>query len=612
MSGICGWSNNQLNLELAASTLDSMASELQINPEHAIKVAVAEYASLATVGLSTNNEIYSNEAFCVAIQGHVHWLDDELARASINQGLAQTIVNAYIRTNIDFLKKLSGNFALCLIDLSKRKTLIAIDKIGISSLFFSVAHNQLVFASDARAITKHPHTNTAINPQAIFDYLYFHMVPSPRCIFDNVEKLLPGEYVLFEDNNVKRGHYWQVDYSKIQDGTLSEQQNKFLEILEASVSRSANETKTGAFLSGGTDSSSIAGMYRKIKKQPIDTFSIGFEAEGFDETEYARIAAKHFDTTPHEYYLKPQDVVDAIPLIAKAYDEPFGNASAVPTFFCAQLAQLNGMNTLLAGDGGDEIFGGNERYAKQKVFELYHKVPRFLRNAIIEPLLVSSPLSDKLWPLAKAKSYVNQANIPLPDRLETYNFLKRIPLTDIFDDGFLSSISPDEPAALLREIYHSANSTSSLNKMLFLDLKFTLADSDLRKVNRMCELAKMEVRYPFLDEEFIDFTAQLPEHLKLKGFKLRYFFKHALRDFLPKEILTKQKHGFGLPFGVWMNTYQPLKELAHDSTLALSKRGIIKPSFINSIHQGHQEHPSYYGVFIWVLMMLEQWFQHNS
>jgi asparagine synthase (glutamine-hydrolysing) len=612
MSGICGWTNNQLSLESSSSILNKMASELLINPKHSTKWDISLDFGLAAVGLRQNSDIETdNDSVMVAIQGDVHWLDDELEEALIKLGPARTVQQAFIKNGIHFLSKLSGSFSLCIIDVVHRRSLIAIDKLGISSLFFTVANNQLVFGSNARAILKYPHMDGAINSQGVFDYLYFHMVPSPRCIFNNIEKLLPGEYLLFENNKTIRNFYWQATYNETQNINLKILEQEFLEILESSIRRAAHDTKTGAFLSGGTDSSTISGMLRKIKNEPIDTYSIGFDAEGFDETKFARIAARHFDTKPHEYYLKPQDVVDAIPLIVKAYDEPFGNASAVPAYYCAKHAHADGLNTLLAGDGGDEIFGGNERYVKQKVFELYHQIPDVLRRFLIEPAAFNFPLADKIWPISKAQNYISQAMIPLPDRLETYNLLNRMPLANIFENDFLADINVNEPADFLRQTYNRLDTDSTLNKMLSLDLKFTLADNDLRKVNRMCELGQMEVRYPFLDEQFIQFSSQLPVSLKIHGFKLRYFFKHALKGFLPTEILHKRKQGFGLPFGVWMNTYQPLSDLAIESNLALSRRGIIKPEFIYEIQRLHKQYPGYYGVMIWVFMMLEQWMQNT-
>ena len=285
----------------------------------------------------------------------------------------------------------------------------------------------------------------------------------------------------------------------------------------------------------------------------------------------------------------------------------------MPTYLCAKLAREDGIDIMIAGDGGDEIFAGNARYAKQGVFEHYQRIPAFLRTALIEPITLNLPGADSLMPLRKLKSYIEQARIPLPDRLESYNFLQREPLANIFTDDFLATIDTDEPLRICRDAYRHTHSNSVLNKMMHLDLKNTLADNDLRKVNRMCQLGGVEVRYPLLDDDLVEFSGRVPFNLKLKGQELRHFFKHALRDFLAPETLSKSKHGFGLPFGLWLREYQPLRDLAHTSLESLAKRDIVRPAYLNQLWLDHQQaHATYYGVMIWVLMMLEQWLDQNN
>ena len=612
MSGICGWIKHQSTQQADPFTLRKMISFLTINNSHQVLSEYHNLYALATVGSPECIGFHHVDGLYACVQGSIRWADAELTQLAVSQGPALALLEAYRRHGIKFLDKVSGPFALAIIDKVNRRSLIAIDKLGIGSLFFTVRSNQLIFSSNARSIHCHPDVVHEINPQALFDYLYFHMVPSPQCVFTGVEKLMPGQYLLFEDGKPRKQFYWQPAFKETTDSNMAMLEEEFRDILKRSIGRTYDEKKIGTFLSGGIDSSTVTGTLRSLSGESVDTYSIGFNAEGFDEMGYARIAAKHFDTRLHEYYLTPQDVVDAIPLIAKSYDEPFGNASAVPAYYCAKLAKADKMETLLAGDGGDELFGGNERYAKQYIFELYYQIPQTFRSFLLEPTILNFPMAELIKPIAKAKSYINQAKVPLPDRLETYNLLNRMPLEGIFDRDFLTLLNVNEPIEYSRETFFRANTTSTLNRMLFLDWKFTLADNDLRKVNRMCELAQMEVRYPLLDEELLEFSSRLPVSMKLRGSKLRYFFKQSLKDFLPEAVLTKSKHGFGLPFGLWMNTYDPLREIAYESLTSLSHRGIVKPEFIADLHRLHKEYPNYYGVMIWVLMMLEQWLQTTT
>jgi asparagine synthase (glutamine-hydrolysing) len=208
----------------------------------------------------------------------------------------------------------------------------------------------------------------------------------------------------------------------------------------------------------------------------------------------------------------------------------------------------------------------------------------------------------------KAKRYIEQAKAPMPDRLQDYNFLHRHDVADIFSNHFLAQIDTTEPLQLLRDCYQRPENASTLNRMLYMDWKTTLHDNDLVKVNRMCEMVGVDVCYPLLDQRIVDLSCRIPSDIKLKGQKLRWFYKQAMADFLPDQIINKSKHGFGLPFGIWLKDHQPLKELAYDAIHGLKKREFFKPEFLDHAIEMHQSiHAAYYGELIWVLMMLELW-----
>jgi asparagine synthase (glutamine-hydrolysing) len=219
-----------------------------------------------------------------------------------------------------------------------------------------------------------------------------------------------------------------------------------------------------------------------------------------------------------------------------------------------------------------------------------------------------------IFPLRKLTSYVDQANVRLPLRLESYNFLHRSALSEIFEPGFIDAVDPSLPDSALREVYERTTSDHFLNRMMHLDLKFTLADNDLRKVGTMTEAAGVEACYPLLDDRMVAFANRLPVDYKVRGARLRWFFKEALRDLLPEKIINKSKHGFGLPFGMWSTSHAPLAELVGDSLSDLGRRGWIKPAYLNEmLRKQREDHATYYGVMIWVTMMLERWLRtHDS
>jgi asparagine synthase (glutamine-hydrolysing) len=353
-------------------------------------------------------------------------------------------------------------------------------------------------------------------------------------------------------------------------------------------------------------------MLGRVSGRPPRTFSMGFGAEEFNELEYARIAARRFGALQHEYEVTPDDIVAAFRRVATAFDEPFGNSSAVPTYFCARLAAQHGVTHLLAGDGGDELFGGNERYARQRIFEAWGRIPAALRRSLIEPLVGRIDPANRITALRKLRSYVDQARIPLPERLESWNFIYRTDLDAMLDPEFRAAIDTRAPLEAMAEVYAQAPSTDLLQRLLFYDWHYTLADSDLRKVGEMCRLAGVEVSYPMLDPRVIDLSLGVPPGLMMRGMELRSFYKRALAGFLPDEILAKKKHGFGLPFGVWLKSHARLADLTFGLLGDLKSRRVIQPAFIDRLIAEQREgHPGFYGYAIWDLAMLEAWFQEH-
>jgi asparagine synthase (glutamine-hydrolysing) len=406
--------------------------------------------------------------------------------------------------------------------------------------------------------------------------------------------------------------YWRPHFVEDATDPVGALKGELRGVLESAVRDLAEGADCGAFLSGGTDSSTLSGLLGDVTGEAARTFSIGFAAEGYDEMHYARIAAAHFSTDQHEYYVTPEDVVAAVPEIAAAYDQPFGNASAIPTYYCAKLARTHGVTRMLGGDGGDELFGGNARYARQWQFAYYEWIPMALRRHVIEPVTAHASFADRLGLWRKARSYVAQASLPMPDRYESYNLLYRLGPENVFTQAFLDEVDVDAPRRRLREAYEEVDAKSLINRMLGLDFRFTLADNDLPKVTRMCELAGIDVVFPMLHDDVIDFSLRLAPGLKLRGTRLRHFFKEALADYLPAEIIAKQKHGFGLPVGAWLQSNAQLRALASDNLMALRARGIVRPEFIDRLLADHlAAHAGYYGTMVWVLMMLELWFQHQ-
>jgi asparagine synthase (glutamine-hydrolysing) len=545
-----------------------------------------------------------------ALDGQPRWLDADLRQLASQQGHAHALLQAYERHGEGLMGQLGGHYALALIDRSAKRVLLACDRFGTKPIAYGRAQDgTIVFGSRADFVARYPGIDASIDPQALFDYAYFHVIPSPNSVYRGVCKLEPATRVVLGAQTTTVSRHWQPSYGS-EVRSEAELAERLRPTLAQAIERCTPNETTGAFLSGGLDSSTVAGML--AQRQKAKTFSIGFGEPGFDETHYARTSARHFATEPHEYYVQPDDVADAVPLIAQAYDEPFGNSSAVPTLFCARLARQHGVRQLLAGDGGDEIFGGNERYAKQKIFERYLRAPAWLRHGVIEPLS-GGPLGAIPGLPAKLRSYVQQANVLMPLRLYSYGFVQHQGAASIFAPAFLALIDQERPARMLRECYDAAPTDNLIERMLFLDWKLTLADNDLRKVNCMCALEGVEVAYPMLDDDLHDLALQVPADLKVHGNALRYFYKRALRGFLPDEVLDKPKHGFGLPFGQWLKKSARLQGLVNTSLESFRERGLVQRDFADKLMAAHREgNASFYGGFLWVLVLLEQWLSKHA
>jgi asparagine synthase (glutamine-hydrolysing) len=597
---LCGWVNLQERDETPATILQTMFSaEGADAPANPLRLGEAGWSA---TGSAASTMAHDTETGIVAIVlGRPIWSNPASATRASAQGHAATAARRYAELGEGLFDELQGNFSLAICDLRQGKALLAIDRCGVERMCFARVGPLLVFSTSARAVAAHPAVKASLDHQSLYEYLYCHMVPSPGTAFSGVEKLLPAQRLLATAQRTTRHFYWAMRFAPDRQNRPEAQRETFRQLLRQAVERQVDGLPVGAFLSGGTDSSTVTGLLGEVSGAPARTFSIGFDAEGFDELDYARVTARHFGADAAEFYVTPEHVAEALPLIASAYDEPFGNASAVPTYFCARIARECGIHAMLAGDGGDEFFGGNVRYAKQGVFERYQSLTPGLRQ-VLEPLVMNFPFGSAIMPVRKARSYIRQASVPLPDRLESYNFLHRDPLAEIFEPEFLAAVDTDRPLAMMREAYFRTESAEPVDRMMHLDHKITLADNDLRKVSRMCEAAGVEVRFPFLDTDLIDFSGTLSVAQKVSGNRLRVFFKEALSDFLPGETITKSKHGFGLPFGLWLAQDGPLRSPATAALDSLGKRGIVRADYLRKLWQEHSSgHASYFGVMIWVL-----------
>jgi asparagine synthase (glutamine-hydrolysing) len=526
------------------------------------------------------------------------------------QSRAAAWLRLYSEHGVKAARHVRGHYCIVCIDSVRRQAVLVSDRFATWPVCYAARGPQLFVADRADQVPQP--WERQIAPQALFEYFYFHMIPAPLTAYAGVERLEPASVLTFDAQGARVERHWIPRFQEYGSNSLRELTAEFRVLLRRAVAIEANHGAVGCFLSGGTDSSTVAGLLAQVTGTRARTYSIGFAERGYDEMEYARVAARHFGTDHHEHYVQPADIVAALPRLAASFDQPFGNSSTLPAYCCAQLAAGDGIAKMLGGDGGDELFGGNTRYAKQRVFDLYQTIPAGIRSRFVEPAAERRG-GSRMTLIRKAASYVQQARVPMPARLESYNLLRRLGISQVLTPAFLAQVDSDAPAREQRRNYEQAEAESLVNRMLCYDWKYTLADNDLVKVRGAACLAGIAAGFPLLNDDLVDFSLRLAPEMKLRGLRLRYFFKRALKGFLPREIIVKKKHGFGLPFGPWVATDRGLQALAREALGSMAARNIVRPDFIaDLLGQKLQSHPGYYGEMVWLLMALEHWLRTHS
>ncbi len=484
---------------------------------------------------------------------------------------------------------------------------LAVDPFRTRPLVYTRLGEAIAFASRADLLRRLPGVDTSTDLLALVDYLSFATIPAPRTFFRGIRKLRAAHRLGCRDRVGEPERYWQLRYREEGGGSRPALAAELRERLSSAVARHRGAGDgVGCFLSGGLDSSTVVGLAARCG--PCDAFTIGFDEARYDERTYARISAGRFGARLHEHVVTPEDLVDSLERVVLAFDEPFGNSSAIAVYACARFAREEGMATLLAGDGGDELFAGNERYGTDYVFQHYTRLPAPVR-------LLLAPLAARgfcnLPVVGKVGRYVRRARLPNPDRLLSYGLYVDRHLDEVLQPEFLAEVRDHRAVATAREIYAAGAAESELGRLLLFDHQLTLADNDLRKVTESCRAAGIEVRYPMLDRAVVELAGQVPAGWLLAGGRLRTFYKDAMADFLPQEVLTKSKHGFGLPFASWLRTDARLRERVADllESDASPLSPWIRPTFLRRLHQAHlTESEPYYAELLWPFLALAVWF----
>lgn len=618
MSGICGIVHR--GVEINRTTLEPMLAALVVSDEAMPSVVPGLSAGVGVSPRWKGQQVGEVAHVRVAVDSDL--IDLQAAARRLTQeglmpselSIAQQIGWLYIIRGFEFVHDLRGAFAIAIWDAKTGRLVLTTDRMGLKTLYWATEADRLYFGSRPSAVRAAQTRPSEANSDAILQYLLFSVVPAPLTAYRGIERLLPGRMLVFENGLATQRQYWDATYEESTDRDVTRWAERVREGIRKAVHLQLDGCErdtTGAYLSGGTDSSSVVAFLSE-KFSPANTFSIAFSEGRYNEIDFARTTARTFPTNHHEKFLTPEDASEAISLITRYYDEPFANSSAIGSYYCARMARETGVTTLLAGDGGDELFAGNERYASDKRFALYHSIPRWIRRGVIEPVAGLLPAGD--GPLSLPGKYIRRASIPNPRRIFSYGLFLTIDPKEILEPDFLAQVPPEHWLDLIESHFRSARATSELNRLLYLDLKLILADNDVRKVSGTAELSGVQVRYPLMDHELVELSGQIPTPLKLKGFEKRYIFKRAMSGILPKKVLYKKKHGFGVPLAVWLLQNPQLQSLIQDTLgdTQTRQRGYFRPAFFDRLAKLHREgHLAYYGEVVWHLVALELWHRQH-
>ena len=516
----------------------------------------------------------------------------------------EVIIHLYEEMGADCVQKLRGMFGLAIYDRSKRKLILARDRLGKKPLHYALLNNKLYFASEIKSILAVAPELAEVNAQGLLEYLNYGYVPDPITAFTRIQKLPPGHLLEFENGEVRIRQYWDLPQYNTHTPRSEEECLEELEhrLFEATRIRLISDVPLGAFLSGGTDSSTVVALMARASSGPVKTFSIGFTKDDFNEAHYARIVAQKFGTDHHEMILEP-DVVQTVEHLTSSLEEPFGDSSMLPTYYVSQMARQH-VTVALSGDGGDEIFAGYDRYRIHSARRIFEYVPQWARRVYRDRIFPVLPRNMK----GRKFTY----NVSLPWRERYVDGLSFVPAferdTPLLSNDFRKLLrDSDDPQNVLLRYFLNAPARDPVSELLYVDTKTYMVADILTKVDRMSMLNSLEVRVPILDHEFIEWVTGLPPEWKLRGSTQKYILrKLAERVGVPREVLYRKKQGFALPMSHWMR--HELKDVLMILLEPRSlERGYFEERGIRKLMNDHLHGGREFSGRIWRLLMFELW-----
>ncbi len=525
----------------------------------------------------------------------------------------EVLVHLYEQEGLEFVKRLRGMFAFALWDTSRSRLVLARDPLGKKPLYLLREPQRLVFASEIKSILEDPEVPRRVDEEALREYLALGYVPAPATLFDGIEKLLPGHFLVIEKGQVQDREYWDVRFDQLENCTEEEWVERVREkLLESVRIRLVSDVPLGAFLSGGIDSSAIVSAMARLINQPVKTYTIGFEGEDkyYNELPYARIVADAFHTDHHEIIVRP-DVAELLPRLIWHLDEPIADSAFVTTYLVSRLARES-VTVILSGVGGDELFGGYRRYLGDSLRRYYDLLPGVVQRKWLPALLARLPQDRHSgWKnnIRYASAFVKTAGCDPVSRYLSYVtvFSPEVRARLLREPAAASGNGHGPASAVLQGYFDRCRGADSLHQNIYVDLKTSLPDDLLALTDKMSMAASLECRAPFMDQQLVELTSCIPSDLKVRSLTMKYLLKKVIQPWLPAEILQRKKRGFGAPVGAWLR--HDLETLVEETLSAaqVRKRGFFDPAVVQEIIASHRAQSSDHTDHLLALINFELW-----
>jgi asparagine synthase (glutamine-hydrolysing) len=540
-----------------------------------------------------NGEIYNFRELAAELQA--------LGHRFRTRSDTEVIVHAWEQWGEAALSRLNGMFGIAVWDGATRTLWLARDRAGIKPLHYAIDGGRLVFGSEIKSLLADPRVPRALDPHALDHYCSFLYTPPDRSIFAGIRKLPPGHALRWRDGGVHTWRYWDLPDETFR-GTEEEAALTLRSILRDAVrSHMISDVPLGAFLSGGVDSSIVVGLMAEASRQPVKTFSIGFEESSFNELPYARAVASRFGTDHHEFVVRP-DALSILDRLIAHFDEPFGDASAIPTWYVSEIAGRH-VTVVLSGDGGDELFGGYTRYRPHARVDAFDRLPVPGRHA-------AARLAWRHWPRGfRGRNFLRHVAQDAVGRyVESVGFFNPDEKQALYTAAFARATADADAFAAMSGILAADTHLSWPSRLMRFDFRTYLPNDGLTKVDRMSMAHSIESRVPLLDTAVVEFAATLPASFKITASgRQKHVLKQAVADLLPASILDRAKHGFGAPVGRWFGG--DLRELFADTLLSprARGRGYFEPRAVERLVADHASRRRDHTLRLWLLVVLELW-----